>query len=66
MQLYWAGISTSASGVIADGGDLRDLEAVLCIFNEVLQFFLIWFGALSIPILGMIEAGAGTGGGKDS
>jgi SSS family solute:Na+ symporter len=27
------------------------------IFNEVLQFFLIWFGALSIPILGMIETG---------
>lgn len=27
------------------------------IFNEVLQFFLIWFGALAIPILGMIEAG---------
>ncbi len=27
------------------------------IFNEVLQFFLIWLGALLIPILGMIEAG---------
>ncbi len=27
------------------------------IFNEVLQFFLIWFGALLIPILGLIEAG---------
>jgi len=27
------------------------------IFNEVLQFFLIWFGALLIPILGMIETG---------
>jgi len=26
------------------------------IFNEVLQFFLIWFGALLIPILGMVEA----------
>jgi SSS family solute:Na+ symporter len=31
------------------------------IFNEVLQFFLIWFGALSIPILGMIEAGGWNG-----
>ncbi len=31
------------------------------IFNEVLQFFLIWFGALLIPILGMIEAGGWTG-----
>lgn len=27
------------------------------IFNEVLQFFLIWFGSLLIPILGLIEAG---------
>jgi SSS family solute:Na+ symporter len=27
------------------------------IFNEVLQFFLIWAGALLIPILGLYEAG---------
>jgi SSS family solute:Na+ symporter len=31
------------------------------IFNEVLQFVLIWLGALLIPILGLIEAG-GWGG----
>jgi solute:Na+ symporter, SSS family len=31
------------------------------IFNEVLQFFLIWFGALIIPILGMIEVGGWSG-----
>ena len=31
------------------------------IFNEVLQFFLIWLGALSIPVLGMIEAGGWSG-----
>ncbi len=31
------------------------------IFNEVLQFFLIWLGALSIPVLGMIEAGGWNG-----
>ena len=31
------------------------------IFNEVLQFFLIWFGALLIPILGLIEAGGWKG-----
>ena len=31
------------------------------IFNEVLQFALIWLGALLIPILGLIEAG-GWGG----
>ena len=27
------------------------------IFNEVLQFILIWAGALLIPVLGLIEAG---------
>ncbi len=27
------------------------------IFNEVLQFMLIWLGALLIPVLGLIEAG---------
>ena len=27
------------------------------IFNEVLQFFLIWVGSLLIPILGLIEVG---------
>src|SRR5690348_8879701 len=31
------------------------------IFNEVLQFFLIWFGALLIPILGLWETGGWSG-----
>lgn len=31
------------------------------IFNEVLQFFLIWLGVLAVPILGMIEAGGWSG-----
>src|SRR5271157_446354 len=31
------------------------------IFNEVLQFFLIWAGALLIPILGLMEAGGWNG-----
>jgi SSS family solute:Na+ symporter len=31
------------------------------IFNEVLQFFLIWLGALTIPIVGLIEAGGWKG-----
>jgi SSS family solute:Na+ symporter len=31
------------------------------IFNEVLQFMLIWGGALLVPILGMIEAGGWSG-----
>ncbi|MGA2982521.1 MAG: sodium:solute symporter family protein [Terriglobia bacterium] len=34
---------------------------VSAIFNEVLQFFLIWLGALLIPILGMVEAGGWSG-----
>ena len=31
------------------------------IFNEVLQFFLIWLGVLAVPILGLIEAGGWSG-----
>jgi SSS family solute:Na+ symporter len=31
------------------------------IFNEVLQFVLIWLGALVIPILGLVEAGGWSG-----
>jgi SSS family solute:Na+ symporter len=31
------------------------------IFNEVLQFFLIWLGSLVIPILGLIETGGWAG-----
>ena len=31
------------------------------IFNEVLQFILIWAGALLVPILGLVEAGGWTG-----
>ncbi len=31
------------------------------IFNEVLQFFLIWLGVLVVPILGMMEAGGWSG-----
>ena len=31
------------------------------IFNEVLQFMLIWLGALLIPILGLIQAGGWDG-----
>ncbi|MBN9615032.1 MAG: hypothetical protein BGO25_04760 [Acidobacteriales bacterium 59-55] len=29
--------------------------------NEVLQFFLIWAGALVVPILGLVETGDWTG-----
>jgi SSS family solute:Na+ symporter len=31
------------------------------IFNEVLQFMLIWLGSLLIPIIGLIEAGGWSG-----
>ena len=31
------------------------------IFNEVLQFFLIWLGCLLIPVLGLIETGGWSG-----
>ena len=31
------------------------------IFNEVVQFFLIWFGALLVPILGLVETGGWRG-----
>jgi solute:Na+ symporter, SSS family len=30
---------------------------ISAVFNEVLQFFLIWFGTLLIPILGLMAAG---------
>src|SRR5437764_10346785 len=31
------------------------------IFNEVLQFFLIWLGAIAISVLGLVEAGGWSG-----
>ena len=34
---------------------------ISAVFNEVLQFFLIWFGSLLIPILGLIHAGGWRG-----
>src|ERR1700761_2986701 len=43
--------SLAVAAYVALGG-LRS-----AIFNEVLQFVLIWGGALLVPILGMIEAG---------
>ena len=45
-------ISSIAVAVYVGLGGLRS-----AIFNEVLQFVLIWAGALLIPILGLIEAG---------
>jgi len=43
--------SLTVAAYVALGG-LRS-----AIFNEVLQFILIWAGALLIPILGLVEAG---------
>jgi SSS family solute:Na+ symporter len=47
--------SVTVAAYVALGG-LRS-----AIFNEVLQFFLIWAGALLIPVLGLIEAGGWDG-----
>jgi SSS family solute:Na+ symporter len=47
--------SLTVAAYVALGG-LRS-----AIFNEVLQFVLIWLGALLIPILGLIEAGGWEG-----
>src|SRR5579864_6488555 len=49
-------VSSLTVGVYVAAGGLFS-----AIFNEVLQFFLIWFGALLIPILGFIETGGWTG-----
>src|SRR5437762_7637340 len=49
-------VSTLTVGVYVAAGGLFS-----AIFNEVLQFFLIWFGALLIPILGLVETGGWSG-----
>ena len=49
---YSIWVSSLTVGIYVAAGGLFS-----AIFNEVLQFFLIWFGALLIPILGMIETG---------
>jgi len=48
-----------SSITVAIYGALGGLRSA--IFNEVLQFVLIWLGALLIPILGLIEAGGWSG-----
>ncbi|HWB82526.1 MAG TPA: sodium:solute symporter family protein [Bryobacteraceae bacterium] len=50
----WVSSLTVAIYVVAGG-------LLSAIFNEVLQFFLIWFGSLLIPILGLIECGGWSG-----
>jgi solute:Na+ symporter, SSS family len=49
-------VSSLTVGVYVAAGGLFS-----AIFNEVLQFFLIWFGALLVPILGLIETGGWSG-----
>jgi len=49
-------VSSVAVAAYVGLGGLRS-----AIFNEVLQFVLIWGGALLVPILGMVQAG-GVGG----
>jgi solute:Na+ symporter, SSS family len=49
-------VSSLAVALYVALGGLRS-----AIFNEVLQFVLIWAGALLVPILGLIEAGGWEG-----
>src|SRR5258706_14282987 len=49
-------VSSLTVGIYVASGGLFS-----AIFNEVVQFFLIWFGALMIPILGLIETGGWSG-----
>src|SRR5271166_4652263 len=49
-------ISSLTVAIYVTLGGLRS-----AIFNEVLQFILIWAGALLIPILGLVEAGGWSG-----
>jgi SSS family solute:Na+ symporter len=48
--------SSATVAIYVSLGGLRS-----AIFNEVLQFILIWAGALLIPILGLIDAGGWSG-----
>ena len=49
-------VSSLAVAAYVGLGGLRS-----AIFNEVLQFVLIWGGALLVPILGLIQAGGASG-----
>ena len=49
-------VSSLTVAIYVSLGGLRS-----AIFNEVLQFVLIWGGALLIPILGLVEAGGWSG-----
>src|SRR2546423_457549 len=50
----WVSSITVAAYVVLGG-------LLSAIFNEVLQFVLIWLGALLIPIIGLIETGGWSG-----
>jgi solute:Na+ symporter, SSS family len=49
-------VSAGAVAIYVGLGGLRS-----AIFNEVMQFVLIWGGALLVPILGLVQAGGWTG-----
>src|SRR5437868_2122469 len=49
-------VSSLTVGIYVASGGLFS-----AIFNEVLQFFLIWFGALLVPVFGLIETGGWKG-----
>src|SRR5205814_1558998 len=49
-------VSSLTVGIYVAAGGLYS-----AIFNEVLQFFLIWFGALLVPVFGLMETGGWSG-----
>ena len=49
-------VSSLTVAIYVAAGGLRS-----AIFNEVLQFFLIWLGCLMIPIVGLLETGGWNG-----
>ena len=49
-------VSSLTVAIYVAAGGLRS-----AIFNEVLQFFLIWLGCLMIPIVGLLETGGWDG-----
>jgi SSS family solute:Na+ symporter len=49
-------VSSLTVGLYVAAGGLHS-----AVFNEVVQFFLIWLGALLIPSFGLIETGGWSG-----
>jgi SSS family solute:Na+ symporter len=64
MTILMSGINMYSMAVVMKvilGWNIHFSIWVSSIFNEVLQFFLIWLGCLLVPILGLIETGGWSG-----